>query len=148
MNEFTEFLKHYSPLLSLFTFLAGLYFGNKQAIGRDRRKEFNEIAEPIIENCSEIQKCLERQTFTSEYQLPASNIEKLKRRLSDRKIKKLERLLDKYRLALQRIRESPEPAIHFSMSEAEKAEVRHSWVNHYPEAISSIFELKRFLRFR
>lgn len=31
-------------MLSLATFFIGLYFGNKQAIGRDRRKEFNEIS--------------------------------------------------------------------------------------------------------
>lgn len=148
MNETIEFLKHYSPLISLFTFLAGLYFGNKRAIGRDRRKEFNDLAEPIIENFSEMQKWLERQTFTSAHLLPTSKIEKIKRRLSNRKLKKFERLLERYRASLQSIKESPEPAIHFGMSEAEESAARSLWVNHYPEAISIIAELNKFLRLR
>lgn len=34
-------------LLSLFTFFAGLLLGNRLAIGRDKRKEFNNVAQPI-----------------------------------------------------------------------------------------------------
>ena len=37
--------KDHSALLSVVTFLIGLIVGNKQAIGRDRRKEFNEVSE-------------------------------------------------------------------------------------------------------
>ena len=36
-----------SVLLNLITFLAGLLVGNRLAIGRDKRKEFNEAAQPI-----------------------------------------------------------------------------------------------------
>lgn len=35
-------------MLGLTTFFIGLYFGNKQAIGRDRRKEFNEISKDVF----------------------------------------------------------------------------------------------------
>jgi len=34
-------------LLNLITFLVGLLVGNRLSIGRDRRKEFNEAAQPI-----------------------------------------------------------------------------------------------------
>ena len=36
-----------SVLLHLVTFLVGLLVGNRMAIGRDKRKEFNEAAQPI-----------------------------------------------------------------------------------------------------
>ena len=44
-KEILNFAKEYPAILSLATFFVGLYLGNKQAIGRDRRKEFNEISE-------------------------------------------------------------------------------------------------------
>lgn len=40
-----DFAKEYPAILGLGTFLVGLYFGNTQAIARDRRKEFNELSE-------------------------------------------------------------------------------------------------------
>ena len=36
-----------SVLISLLTFLVGLFVGNRLAIDRDKRKEFNEAAQPI-----------------------------------------------------------------------------------------------------
>lgn len=33
--------------LSVLTFLLGLIFGNRLAIGRDKRKEFNDVAYPV-----------------------------------------------------------------------------------------------------
>lgn len=36
-----------SVLLNIITFLVGLLLGNRLAIGRDKRKEFNEAAKPI-----------------------------------------------------------------------------------------------------
>jgi hypothetical protein len=39
------FAKEYPAILSLITFVVGLVVGNKQAIGRDKRKEFNEVSQ-------------------------------------------------------------------------------------------------------
>lgn len=47
INEIKEFLQNYSPFINIITFSAGLVLGNKYAIGRDRRKEFNDAAMPI-----------------------------------------------------------------------------------------------------
>lgn len=35
------------PYLSLLTFFLGLFLGHRLTLGRDRRKEFNEIVQPI-----------------------------------------------------------------------------------------------------
>ncbi len=44
-QDILNFAKEYPSILNLAIFFIGLYFGNKQAIERDRRKEFNEISE-------------------------------------------------------------------------------------------------------
>lgn len=42
-----NFINTNGAVISLATFLIGLFFGNWQAIGRDKRKEFNEAVLPI-----------------------------------------------------------------------------------------------------
>lgn len=42
-----ELLKENAAVISLLTFLLGLVIGNRLAISRDRRKEFNNFAQPI-----------------------------------------------------------------------------------------------------
>lgn len=84
MPDIIEFMKHYTPLISILTFLAGLYIGNRQAIGRDRRKEFNEAAEPVIEYFYLVSSWYEKNAFTSALPLPDAAISKLKRRMSTR----------------------------------------------------------------
>ncbi|PHM63947.1 hypothetical protein Xsto_03477 [Xenorhabdus stockiae] len=47
LNYIKKILHDYAPIISLLCFLLGLYIGNKQAIGRDRRKEFNTAVAPL-----------------------------------------------------------------------------------------------------
>ncbi|WP_338805127.1 hypothetical protein WDV76_08875 [Xenorhabdus griffiniae] len=47
LNYIKKILHDYAPIISLLCFLLGLYIGNKQAIGRDRRKEFNAAVAPL-----------------------------------------------------------------------------------------------------
>ena len=42
-----ELLKENAAVISLLTFLLGLIIGNRLAISRDRRKEFNDFVQPI-----------------------------------------------------------------------------------------------------
>lgn len=45
--EVNEFLRDYAAIFSIITFAIGLFLGNWQALGRDRRKEFLLISAPI-----------------------------------------------------------------------------------------------------
>lgn len=47
-QDILNFAKENPSILGLATFFIGLYLGNKQAIGRDRRKEFNEISKEVF----------------------------------------------------------------------------------------------------
>ena len=42
-----------NPFFSLITLLLGFLIGNRLAIGRDRRKEFNEVADPLAKILTE-----------------------------------------------------------------------------------------------
>ncbi|QBY44221.1 hypothetical protein [Arsenophonus nasoniae] len=63
MNDLIKILQLYSPLISLLTFFLGLYIGNKHAIGRDKRQEFNERAEPIIDYFDYMQSWFEQRVL-------------------------------------------------------------------------------------
>lgn len=66
-QEVLSFSKEYPAVLGLVTFLIGLYFGNKQAIRRDRRKEFNEVSEDAFV-------ALNKQIEQIKYGLPGQSV--------------------------------------------------------------------------
>ncbi|WGM00035.1 hypothetical protein [Arsenophonus nasoniae] len=72
MNDLIKILQLYSPLISLLTFFLGLYIGNKHAIGRDKRQEFNARAEPIIDYFDYMQSWFEQRGFAGDNS-PSSN---------------------------------------------------------------------------
>lgn len=47
IEKINQFIQEHASIVSLATFLLGLIIGNYLAIGRDKRKEFNESAKPI-----------------------------------------------------------------------------------------------------
>ena len=131
MTDIIEFLKHYTPLISILTFLAGLYIGNKQAIGRDRRKEFNEAAEPVIDYFCLMSSWYEKNAFTSALPLPDAVISKLKRRMSARNERTFTALMSQYKdryTALNRAKEKT-PAL-------------------YADALEAAREISKFIRLR
>ena len=97
MNNLIEFLQHYSPLISLITFFIGLYVGNRQALWVDKRREFNQLAEPVIEYFCLMSSWYEKNTFTSALPLPETTISKLKRRMSARGERRLAALITQYK---------------------------------------------------
>lgn len=48
IQDALTFAKDYPTIFSLITFITGLIVGNKQALGRDKRKEFNEMSQPAF----------------------------------------------------------------------------------------------------
>lgn len=59
LEEALAFAKDYPALVGLVTFFLGLAIGNKQAIGRDRRKEFNEVSQEAFVALSKQLKAIE-----------------------------------------------------------------------------------------
>ena len=53
IEDLNDLMKNNSVWLSLFTFFLGLLVGNWQAIGRDKRKEFNELTDVLFVDLTE-----------------------------------------------------------------------------------------------
>jgi hypothetical protein len=67
------------------TFLLGHFMGHRSAINRDKRKEFNEIVEPLLEYYEELLIELKDSEYFSTTQFPISLLGKVERRLPKRK---------------------------------------------------------------
>lgn len=88
-----EKIIHILPLLSflfaLLSFAVGIVLGHYQAIRRDKRKEFNEIAEPLLEYYDELYIELTELGYVSTTKFPINSLGKIARRLPPRNEKKL-----------------------------------------------------------
>ncbi|MFP1780328.1 hypothetical protein ACLEEB_14345 [Lonsdalea quercina] len=84
--EVVEKIIHFLPLLSflfgLLTFSIGIVVGHYQAIRRDKRKEFNEIAEPLLEYYEEMLIELNEPGYINTTEFPIHSLGKISRRLS------------------------------------------------------------------
>jgi hypothetical protein len=87
-----EKIIHILPLLSflfgLLTFAIGVIVGHYNAISRDRRKEFNENAEPLLEYYDELYIELTEPGYMSTTKFPIHSLGKIARRLSPYKGRK------------------------------------------------------------
>lgn len=83
-----EKIIHILPLLSflfaLLSFSIGIVVGHYQAIRRDKRKEFNEIAEPLLEFYEELLIQLQHEGYFSNTKFPIELLGKIERRLPTR----------------------------------------------------------------
>lgn len=61
-ENFNNLVKEYAVWISILTFLVGLLVGNWQAIGRDKRKEFNELTDLLF---ADLTKCVNNRTIYS-----------------------------------------------------------------------------------
>lgn len=85
MNNLIELLQHNSPLISLIAFFIGLYVGNRQALWVDKRCEFNQLAELLLNYYEQVaRESGDRDGFSSA-SLPFDNVNKVRRRLPKRK---------------------------------------------------------------
>lgn len=84
-----EKIIHILPLLSflfaLLSFSIGIVVGHYQAIRRDKRKEFNEIAEQLLEFYEELLIQLQHEGYFSTTKFPIELLGKIERRLTPRK---------------------------------------------------------------
>lgn len=61
-DEFGSLIKESASLISVLTFLLGILIGNRQAIGRDKRKEFNDLTDKLF---SELTRCVNSESIFS-----------------------------------------------------------------------------------
>ncbi|BAP28929.1 hypothetical protein RYR42_002612 [Edwardsiella piscicida] len=99
-----EKIIHILPLLSflfaLLSFSIGIVVGHYQAIRRDKRKEFNEIAEPLLEYYEELLIQLQHEGYFSTTKFPIEVLGKVERRLKTRNQSEFNQLM-KYIIAMQ-----------------------------------------------
>lgn len=87
-------LKYVVPLLTL---LIGGLIGNRLALGRDKRKEFNELSGPLYENLeNQKSSALKKRFPTTANEMNASSFIQIKRRLPKRRAKGLDEAISKY----------------------------------------------------
>ncbi|HDS1113655.1 hypothetical protein ACRS85_23280 [Pluralibacter gergoviae] len=117
------------------------YLSYHYAIRGEKRKEWNLIAEPILEYL-EYHKDLLSKEKCPDYSLnnfPFKNFESAKRRVRRPEI--LDSALNDYRSVLQAIRKSPAPMLFFGKNEDSQDE----WVNNYPEGIAKVNAIIKLL---
>ncbi|QPW26465.1 hypothetical protein F8538_06185 [Edwardsiella ictaluri] len=109
-----EKIIHILPLLSflfaLLSFSIGIVVGHYQAIRRDKRKEFNEIAEPLLEYYEELLIQLQHEGYFSTTKFPIEILGKVERRLKTRKQPEFNQLM-KYIVAMQHPKTDDDKAV-------------------------------------
>ncbi|HCI9591529.1 TPA: hypothetical protein NQF56_002397 [Klebsiella variicola] len=94
-DKFTHNLPMFAFISSLITFSLGLYVGHKTAVWRDRRKEFNEVAEPLLAYFEQVRWESGNKLNYSNALMPIESIGKVSRRLSKKKSIELEQIIQK-----------------------------------------------------
>ena len=125
-----------SILTGLLGVLIGLFLGNRLALGRDKRKEFNEIANPLFENLENqrLTILLDRNYPPQANGLTEKSFIMLKRKLSKYKHKSFDKAVKNY-----------EESKHNCGSYDDKGEFKFS----NPEVLKkSIEKLQRFLPYK
>lgn len=85
MDNFIKLLHDFSPLLSLITFFIGLWVGQRQARWIERRREFNALAEPLLDFYEQIAHDAGHHHSFSTASLSFENINRVRRRLPEGK---------------------------------------------------------------
>jgi len=123
LNEMVSYFKEFAhnwPLVtlssSLFTFFLGLYVGHRTALIRDKRKEFNEAAEPCLAYFEQVMYESQHALSYSTAMLPIDGLEKVKRRLSAKNAKRLNALT----VEIISFRNSEDPTKHNRLSKLAK----------------------------
>lgn len=87
-KEFIDNAQQIIPWMPLVTFIVGLitfalghFMGHRSAIKRDKRKEFNDNAEPLLEFYEELLIALTNQGYYSTTRFPIEQLGKISRRL-------------------------------------------------------------------
>ncbi|MFT4465027.1 MAG: hypothetical protein ACMX3H_10455 [Sodalis sp. (in: enterobacteria)] len=96
--EVDQHVNHFLPLIAfgwtVIAFLLGHFMGHRSAINRDKRKEFNETVEPLLEYYEEYFIQLRESGYYSTTEFPILAVGKIARRLSRRRRKKFNRVVN------------------------------------------------------
>lgn len=94
-DKFSHNLPVFTFISSLITFSLGLYLGHKTAMWRDKRREFNEVAEPLLAYFEQVKWESDNKLNYSTALMPIENVGKVSRRLSKKKAIELEEIIQK-----------------------------------------------------
>lgn len=124
-------------LWGLLGLLLGCLLGHRLAIWRDKRREFNEVAAPLVQNLIEIEEQLAADYLWKS--LDMAHVGKLKPYLSHTERKKLQRLISVFDNAL---------ATAFPINKDEPWKETDPVKEHFPKLLLATNELRRLVNVR
>ncbi|EBE9619290.1 hypothetical protein M1K25_002668 [Salmonella enterica] len=134
-------------IVSLVAVPASGYLSYQYAIRGEKRKEWNDVAEPILEYLDGHLASLTRKICPADNKLqnfPDKKWVAILRRIPRRKVATFESALNDYKEILAIIDKSPAPMLYWGQSDSDVEE----WIDRYPEGIAAIEKLLHLLCLR
>ncbi|HEI6789167.1 TPA: hypothetical protein SK266_000626 [Yersinia enterocolitica] len=141
--EYSDIISTIALIISIIAVPATYYLGYKAAVKNDKRKEWNQLAEPIIIKLEEHCELLERKALPHMHDpyFPNDKMAAIRRRLKTKERIVLDEIFNRYLALFDEIKKSPTPIMLSKVDEPE-------WIDRYPEALEITKELMIILKLK